>query len=159
MITGKIMKFLEDQATVAICGTRGEYLIPHLHRVSGWRVDPDQQTISCSIPENFTKDLISSLEDNGQFALTVEQVGSHETYQFKGEYVDSGPCDEADIVAFEQCRERFGKIVSSLFGLSEEVTQAYIQKPSIVISFKVREIFLQTPGPGAGHKLVPAEEA
>jgi hypothetical protein len=126
--------------------------------VSGWSVGPDRQTISCSIPEEFTHDLLSSLADNGQFALTVEQIGTHETYQFKGDYVGSRPPDEADLVVFERCRERFGKVVSSFYPYSEEQSRAYVMNPGIVISFKVREIFIQTPGPRAGHRLVPPEE-
>jgi hypothetical protein len=145
MIPGKIMKFLEEDATVAAGGTRSKHLIPHIHRVSGWSVGPDRQTISCSIPEEFTHDLLSSLADNGQFALTVEQIGTHETYQFKGEYVGSRPPDEADVV-------------SSFYPYSEEQSRAYVMNPGIVISFKVREIFIQTPGPRAGHRLVPPEE-
>lgn len=158
MIPGKILKFLEKEATLAAGGTRSKQLIPHFHLVSGWSIGPDRQTISCSIAEEFSGDLLSSLEDNGRFALTVEQVGSHETYQFKGEYVDSRAPGAADIAIFEQCRERFGKVVSSVYGLPEEVYRAFIIKPSIVISFKVQEIFLQTPGPGAGRRLVPPEE-
>ena len=158
MIPGKIINFLEQEATVAVAGTRDKHLIPHIHRVSGWSLGPDQQTISCLIPEEYASDLISSLEDNGQFALTVEQIGSHETYQFKGQYVDSRLINEADIAVFERCREQFARIVSVLFGLSEDACGAYILKPRMVISFKVREIFLQTPGPGAGQRLVSLRE-
>ena len=145
-------------AMVAYAGTRDKDCVPHLHRVSGWLIEPNQATIACSIPEGFTNSLIDSLENNGQFALTVEQIGSHETYQFKGDHVDSRPCDETDIVTFERYRERFGNFVSSRMGLSKEACYAYFIEPSIVIRFKVHEIFLQTPGPGAGQRLVPPEE-
>jgi hypothetical protein len=155
MIPDRIVKFLKEDATIAIGGTRNKDLIPHIHRVSGWRVAQDQQTIICSIPEKFTRDLVSSLENNGQFALTVEHIDSHETYQFKGDYVDSGLPNEVDIQNFILSRERFGDAVSRLFGLPEDVCQAFVMKPFIVISFKVREIFVQTPGPGAGRRIVP----
>ena len=89
MIPGKILAFLEDKGTVAVSGTRDRNLVPHIHYVSGWSVEPDRRTIRCSIAEAYKDHLISSLEDNGQFALTVEQIGSHETYQFKGDYISS----------------------------------------------------------------------
>jgi hypothetical protein len=158
MIPGMIIRFLEDKAMIAWAGTRDEEYVPHLHRVSGWLVEPDQETIACSIPEGFTTALISSLENNGRFALTVEQIGSHETYQFKGDYVDSRPCNETDMIAFERFRERFGSFVSNRMGLSKEACCSYFIEPSLVIRFKVREIFLQTPGPGAGQRLVPPKE-
>src|SRR3972149_3537768 len=102
MIPEVIVLFL-DRAIVAIAGTRDERLVPHVHRISGWRCSPDRKTITCLIPEEFTPDLVSSLEDNGQFSLTVCEVPSHETYQFKGDYVSSRPRGEADAADFEGC--------------------------------------------------------
>ncbi len=157
MIPGRILAFLEDEGTVAVSGTRDGNLIPHVHYASGWDVEPDKRTMRCSIPEAYTGSLISSLEDNGQFALTIEQIGSHETYQFKGNYVDTTPPSDADIAAHERIRERFTKVVNQVFGLPEDICRAFISRPSLVIRFTVREIFLQTPGPGAGHRLVPPE--
>ena len=158
MIPGKILEFLEDEGTVAISGTRDADFIPHIHYVSGWSVELDKRTIRCSVSEAYIAPLIPSLEDNGQFSLTVEKIGSHETYQFKGDYVGSTQPDDADIAAHYRIRDRFAKVVSRIFGYPEDMCRAYIPRPSIVIRFTVREIFLQTPGPRAGQRLVPVEE-
>jgi hypothetical protein len=158
MIPGLILAFLKDKGTVAVSGTRDATLTPHVHYVSGWDVESDQRTIRCSIPEAYTDHLIPSLEGNGRFSLTVEQIGSHETYQFKGEYVGSLPPSDADMAAHRRARDRFAKSVNQVFGLPEDMCRAYILPPSIVIRFAVREIFVQTPGPGAGQRLVPPEE-
>ena len=48
MMPGKILRFLEDQGTIAISGTRDANLIPHVHPVSGWEVELDKGTIRCS---------------------------------------------------------------------------------------------------------------
>ena len=157
MIPEVIVLFL-DRAIVAIGGTRDKSLVPHVHRVSGWRCSPDRKTITCLIPEEFTSDLMSSLEDNGQFALTVCEVPSHETYQFKGDYVSSRPSNAGDVTDFERCRQRFAERVASLFGLPEEACRAFVPEPSLAVTFQVREIFVQTPGPAAGRRLVPREE-
>lgn len=157
MIPEVIVLFL-DRAIVAIGGTRDHSLVPHVHRVSGWRCSPDRKTITCLVPEQFTSELVSSLEDNGQFALTVCEVPSHETYQFKGDYVDSRPTNEADVTDFEGCRRRFAERLANLLGLPEETCRAFVSGPSIAVTFQVREIFVQTPGPAAGRRLVPREE-
>jgi hypothetical protein len=111
MIPGKILAFLEEKGTVAVSGTRDANLIPSVHYVSGWEVEPDKRTIRCSLPEAYTDHLISSLEDNGQFSLTIEQIGSHETYQFKGDYVGTTLVTDADIAAHERIKERFARVV------------------------------------------------
>ncbi|MCI0621213.1 MAG: hypothetical protein L0387_06020 [Acidobacteria bacterium] len=158
MIPGKILTFLENDGTIAVSGTRDANLIPHIHYVSGWEVEPDKRTIRCSINRAYEDHLISSLEDNGRFSLTVEQIGSHETYQFKGNYVGSSQPTSADLAAHQRMRNRFAKAVNQLFGVPEDKCRAYIARPSLVVRFTVHEIFLQTPGPGAGHRVFPAEE-
>ncbi len=157
MIPKKIARFLEG-ATVAIGGSRDENLVPHAHRISGWRVGPDEQTMTCLVAEGFTENLLPSLEDNGQFALTVCEVPSHETYQFKGNYVGSRPIDEKDLAVYELYRRRFVERVCELFGFPEDRVRTYLPHPCLAIDFRVREIYLQTPGPGAGSRLVPREE-
>ena len=158
MIPGTIMEFLNEEATVAVAGTRDRNLVPHVHRVSGWSADPDGQAISCLIADAYTGELVSSLEDNGQFAVTIEQLGPHKTYQFKGDYVDSRPVTDADLIVFDLARARFAAAVHRFFGLPADLAAAYFLLPSLVVRFTVREIFLQTPGPGAGQRLVPPEE-
>ena len=157
MIPGMILKFLQDRGTIAVGGTRDANRVPHVHYVSGFDVEPDQQTIRCSVNRAYVDHLFSSLEDNGQFSLTVEQIGTHETYQFKGSYVGTAEPNEADVAAHQRMAERFAKAVSLLFGHPEEAGRAYITSPSVVVRFMVREIFLQTPGPGAGHRVFPPE--
>ncbi|HEU0008171.1 MAG TPA: hypothetical protein VFS12_19470 [Terriglobia bacterium] len=152
-----ILKFLQDRGAIAVSGTRDANRVPHVHYVSGWDVEPDQQTIRCSINRAYLDQLFDSLEDNGQFSLTVEQIGTHETYQFKGNYAGSAEPNDTDFAAHRRMTERFAKAVSVLFGHSEEDCRAYIWQPSVVVRFTVREIFLQTPGPGAGHRVFPPE--
>lgn len=157
MIPVEIMDFLTQEATVAVAATRDRSRIPHVHRVSGWRADPEGRMIECFIPAAFTEGLIASLEDNGEFALTLEQLGTHKTYQVKGTYVATRPVDDADLTSTEAVRARFAGILSQRFGLPETVCRAYIMPPALVIRFAVREIFLQTPGPDAGRRIVPEE--
>jgi len=157
MIPEKIVRFLEG-ATVAMGGSRDGNRIPHAHRISGWQVGPDEETMTCLVAEGFTENLLPSLEDNGQFALTVCEVPSHETYQFKGNYLGSRPINEKDLVVYEHYRRRFVERVCGLFGFPEDRVRNYIPPPRLAIDFRVREIYLQTPGPGAGSRLVPKEK-
>ena len=158
MIPGKTLAFLEKAGTVAVSGTRDANFMPHIHYVSGWEVESDKRTIRCSINHAYADNLIPSLEDNGQFSLTVSQVGSHETYQFKGNYVGSTQPSHDDLAAHQRIKTSFAKAVNQAFGFPENMALAYIPRPSLVVRFTVREIFLQTPGPGAGHRLFPPEK-
>jgi hypothetical protein len=157
MIPGKIVRFLE-RANVSHAGTRDRDLVPHGHRVSGWRLGADGRTLIVLIPEGERPHLIESLEDNGKFAVTVEEYPAHETYQFKGRYVRHRPADDADVEVANRLRERFLQSVIRLFGeAAAGPVRAFSQRPGIAVEFTVDEIFVQTPGPGAGERLYPAE--
>jgi hypothetical protein len=160
MIPGKIVRFLEQHANVAFAGTRDRNLVPHGHRVSGWGVDPDGRTLTALVTDHLTGDLLESLQDNGQFALTVEEFPSHETYQFKGRYLRHRPLQAEDVERVNRIRERFVKGLRHAFSEApENMLRAFVDKPSLAVEFEVREIYLQTPGPGAGTRLVPPGES
>jgi hypothetical protein len=156
MIPGKIVRFLEQYANLACAGTRNSDLVPFGHRVSGWQVGADGRRLTAFIAPQFCARLIESLEENGQFALTVEEFPSHETYQFKGRYLRHRPVHPDDLDIVDRIRERFVRSVRPLFAEApEEPLKASIAVPSLAVEFEVLEVFLQTPGPGAGVRLVP----
>jgi hypothetical protein len=159
MIPGKIVRFLEQYANVAFAGTRDRDLVPHGHRVSGWRVGPDARTLTALVTDHATGDLLESLQDNGQFALTIEEFPSHETYQFKGRYLRHRPLQPEDIENVNRIRERFVKGLRYAFSNApENMLRAFVDQPGLAVEFEVLEIYLQTPGPGAGTRLVPQVE-
>jgi hypothetical protein len=156
MIPGRIVRFLEQYANVAFAGTRNHDLVPYGHRVSGWSVGADGRTVTALIPGQFTPRLVESLEENGQFALTVEEFPSHETYQFKGRYLRHRPAQEEDVQIVDRIRERFVKSLKPIYAdAPENVLRAFIGQPNLAVEFEVLEVYLQTPGPGAGARLVP----
>ena len=160
MIPEKIARFLEQRAIVAFAGTRNRDLVPFGHRVSGWSIGADGRTLTAFTPEPLTAGLVESLQDNGELALTVEDFPAHETYQFKGRYVSHRPAHREDIAIVDRIRERFMKNMRTIFsGVPEALVGAFISKPAFAVEFEVCEIYVQTPGPGAGARIVPPAEA
>ena len=159
MIPGKLVRFLEQYANVAVAGIRDRNLVPYGHRVSGWRVGPDQRTMTVLFPEEFLPRLVESLEQNGELALTVEESPSHETYQFKGRYLRHRATQDGDFEIAERLRRRWVKSLKPMYpDTAEHALNSFVSPPSLAVDFEVREIYLQTPGPGAGTRLVPPVE-
>jgi len=159
VIPGRILRFLEQHANVAFAGTRDRELVPYGHRVSGWRVGADRGVLTVLIPEAFTPRLIASLEQNGELAVTIEEFPSHETYQFKGRYRRHRPADDGDVEVVDRIRRRFVRSVRPIYVDAHEVVlKSFILPPAVAVDFEVLEVFLQTPGPGAGTRLAPAPE-
>jgi hypothetical protein len=157
MIPGKIIRFLE-RANVSHAGTRDGQLVPHGHKVSGWRMGGDEKTLTVLLPEFARPHLIESLEDNGQFSVTIEEYPAHETYQFKGQYIRHRSAGAEDVEIVDRTRERFLTSVLPFFGEEARAPiRAFVQPPALAVDIEVREIYVQTPGPGAGARLFPAE--
>lgn len=171
MIPAEIVRFL-DGATVGFGATRDDKLIPQVYFIVGWTVGGDRQAITCLFPAQQSEELIPSLEDNGRFSFTVlgstsgprasnppnPGVDFHECYQFKGDYVASRPANEADVTLVNQKGKQFKALFQPLFGFSEAACNARFRNPVLAVTFKVHEIYDQTPGPGAGAR-IRVEEA
>ena len=159
MIPGKLVRFLEQYANVAFAGVRDGNLVPFGHRVSGWRVAPDHRTMTVVFPEDSLSRLVESLQHNGELAVTLEEFPSHETYQFKGRYLRHRAVEDGDFEIVERLRRRYVKSLRPLFpNGNEDVLNAFFSPPALAVDFEVLEVYLQTPGPGAGTRLVPALE-
>lgn len=156
MIPGVLVDFLE-RASVALGSTRDENYAPHLYWLSGWSVGEDRETVACLVAASFTEALMATLTANGHFAMVAERIGPHETYQFKGRYVDSRAATALDRPVFLSCRERYVADVKVLFGsrFTDQTLRDRFREPAIVVRFRVAEIYLQTPGPDAGRRIFP----
>ena len=169
MIPEEIVRFL-DHASVGFAASRDAHLTPQVHFVLGWIVGDDRQRVTCLFPKTNSNILIASLENNGEFALTVlgstagpkasrppkPDVDFHECYQLKGTYLSSRPADAEDRGRQETYRAAL--LASCLEvgypeALSRPLTQGFAHAPAVAITFRAEEVYQQTPGPDAGTRL------
>jgi hypothetical protein len=161
MIPAKIVRFLEERATLGFAGTRDANLVPRGHRVCGWQVASDGRTLAAFVPAVSADAMVATLIDNGRIAVTLEELGTHETYQIKGRYLSHRPVRPSELEIVSRTRERLVKALRGFF-YDEPLTaaiQASIPVPSLAVEIAVDEVFLQTPGPGAGTRVAPPPEA
>jgi hypothetical protein len=160
MIPGKIVRFLEERANVGFAGTRDRNLVPSGYRVCGWQVDGTGRTLTIFVPQASEAPLVGALLDDSPIAVTIEEVGTHETYQIKGRYLRHRPVLPTEIDIANRARERFARSLRSLYA-DERVAAALtasVPAPSVAVEVEARELFLQTPGPGAGGRIIPPPE-
>ena len=160
-IPGVLLKFLE-RASIGYAATRDRALVPHFHWVCGWTVEPDPSTLSFHVAAPFPARLLQDVAACPRIALTIEAIGPHETYQFKGDCAGTREPSAADRASFERGRERFARDVLEIekrFDFTAQTLGRYLGTPALVVTLAVQEIFLQTPGPGAGRRMVPPEGA
>ena len=157
MIPDEIAKFVNDVPIIAMMGTRDANLVPRVHRLWGCRVEGDGEHLSAWVPAYAAASFDDTLRDNGQVALTLVEPVSHEAYQFKGEHVASDASTPDDLALFEAYKQRLIKHMNEKLCYPAEVMEMAITPPAVTVRIKVREVYLQTPGPGAGKRIAPEE--
>jgi len=154
MISEKFVEFIHGPVVMSV-GTRDERLRPAHSFVVGAIVNQDRETITCFVLQSRAEKIMGNLTNNGTIALTVANP-SHECYQLKGHYVSSRPVEAKDVAIQEIHRTKLLACMLQ-YGYPEQIAKPLIlgfrYKPSVAITFRVEEIFLQTPGPEAGKKI------
>lgn len=154
MIPEKLIEFLHGPVVLNV-GTRDEKLHPFLNWVVGLRVNTDQETITFFVHEPQSERMLGNLKDNGRIALTAVAMPSHETYQFKGAYVSSRKSDNQDLAIQEIYRDKLISHFTQMSAYWDEYIRTIAYTPSVAVTFRVEDIFVQTPGPEAGNKINP----
>jgi hypothetical protein len=153
VIPDRVVEVLHGPAVMAV-GTRNADLHPAHTCAVGAIVHDDRRTVTFFVPESRSARLLSDLRDNGRVAFTVGWV-SHEAYQVKGTYLASRPTTEEDVVRQEAYRSRLLAAVRQVY--PEEIARpfalGFAYKPGVAVTFRADEVYLQTPGPGAGSRM------
>jgi hypothetical protein len=154
MIPDRVVEFLHGPVFLQI-GTRDDALRPAHVMAVGAVVHDDRQTVTVFAPAGRAERALRDLTANGRIALGVGHA-SHEAYQLKGTYLSSRPTDAADRARQEAYRIA---LLASLLeaGYPESIARplalGFAYTPGVAITFRAEEVFLQTPGPGAGTRL------
>ena len=154
MLSDRVIEVIQGPAIMHVA-TRNESFRPFQVSAIGAIVHPDRETVTFFVPESRSERILNDLQSNGRVALAFGIV-THEAYQAKGSYLSSRPAEAKEQALQEICR---AKILSSFIqaGYPEQIIRPYIlgtaYQPAVAITFRVEEVFLQTPGPDAGKKI------
>ena len=151
MIPEKLVDFVHGPRIMFI-GTRNAKLRPTASWVFGALADGDKGTLTIFVPEIEGAATFENIADNGRVSLTIVDAPSHETYQFKGRHNETRACSEADYSVQEIYISKLTAYLEPR-GYGEKIWGGFMLKPAKAVSFEVENIFVQTPGPGAGDKI------
>jgi hypothetical protein len=152
MIPENIIEFLERQIFMHV-GTRDGKMRPREIMAWGIRMAEDKRSISILIPAVTAERTIKNLMDNQRIALTCVYIPNHESYQFKGTYLSHDAGTEKEDAELEKYFSGYPEIFKTI-GMSPDFLAPVQYKPAVSVKFLVEEIFVQTPGPNAGKKIM-----
>lgn len=151
MISQKLVDFVQGP-TLHFVGSRNAKLRPNFTWAFGATVNAGEDAITFYVPDVEGAETLRNFEDNGMVALTMSEASTHETYQFKGKCLSIRPSEDKDTAIQDIHRS---KLIAHLgpLGYGEAIWSGFTIYPSTAVTFKVEDVFVQTPGPGAGSKL------
>ena len=133
-------------------GTRDKDFTCDAVRVLG-AIASGHDTIKFFIAEKTAGKTLDNMRSNKLVSLSVTQIFTSESYQFKGRFLSAKPVNEEESNAILEYVNQFEEAVSS-FGLRPGlIVDNLIYKPALAIEFVVDQVFDQTPKIGTGQKL------
>ncbi|WP_447976553.1 pyridoxamine 5'-phosphate oxidase family protein [Candidatus Nitrospira bockiana] len=151
MIPQEIVELLRTGVSVVV-GTRDASLMPESTRAWGLHVGEDRTTVTIFLTEAISARTLENLRDNGRIAISCSRPTDHVACQLKGRLRALRPATPHD----DQRRRRWARdFLGELtaVGIPAYFVEALITEPALVVEVDVTDVFLQTPGPGAGEKV------
>lgn len=146
-LTDEIKHFIASPVMI-IVGSRDAANRPSIGRAVGARA-PREDCAEVVLSAWQWPETAANLIANGQAAITFARPSDYVSYQIKGNVTlrAAGP-EDLELSAFYRAAvlEMFSKL-----GLAAELVRPWlVDRDPVVASLKVRELYIQTPGPKAG---------
>ncbi|HKO94642.1 MAG TPA: hypothetical protein VJU61_25985 [Polyangiaceae bacterium] len=132
--------------------TRDAELEPEALFAMGIRASADRTTLTVYLPSVSAELTRRNLAHNGDIAVTLERPIDLKAVQIKGHSIGIRPSTEADRELQAIYRAALVEQLGAV-GVPRSVTRRLTWWPSLAVDVRIREVFFQTPGPGAGEPM------
>ena len=131
--------------------TRDASLQPSSAFAFGLQIVGDGREVTVFLPAPAAPVAVANLRDNGQMALTVVRPSTNRGLQIKGTWLGERRTSEEDRAFVARYRDAITEELGQV-GVPRSIWRRMIWWPSLALRMEVRDVFVQTPGPGAGQR-------
>lgn len=142
---------VEGGASVLVA-TSDLRLRPEATRACGAKVSPDRRRVVVYLPTAVSARARQNLAEHPEIAAGISRPLDNLSIQVKGPCVEVRTGTEEDRAVVERYLAQFRETLY-LIGLPRSLTARFNAWPVVAVTFEVRDVFVQTPGPGAGKRL------
>jgi hypothetical protein len=147
----ELVDLVEGGGSIMV-GTRDDDLQPDAARAVGAKVSADRRRITLYLPSTAGAQALANLAKHPFLAVGLVSPMDHVAIQMKG------PCVDVHLATEEErtIPERYITSQTELLymiGLPRGITSRMVAWPAHAVTFEIEDIFVQTPGPGAGKRL------
>jgi hypothetical protein len=137
---------------VIVAATRDADLRPELTRAWGPLVSADGAAVTLCLNAAPGSRMVSNLEGNGAIAVTFVLPTTYRGVQMKGTVLGMREPTAEELTRVEEHVAAFVDQVEQV-GVPANLARRLVQPEFVAVTFAVRELYDQTPGPGAGARL------
>jgi hypothetical protein len=150
-ISDELARFLESGVSVLV-GTCDERCVPEAMRGAGARVASSREELTVWFPAANSRRTVENLRATKRIAVCFSAFEKHRSIQVKGEVLElrEGTAEDRDFV--EGYRARLAA-EWGILGIAPRLVLRLAVWPCRVARLRVEQVFVQTPGPGAGAPL------
>ncbi|HVX93906.1 MAG TPA: hypothetical protein VHK47_03255 [Polyangia bacterium] len=142
---------LLEQPVILHLATRNAAMEPMSVMAFGLERVGDGRELTVFLAAVVATETLANLRDNGQIALTLVRPTTHLAIQIKGTWLGERRTDEADRAYLARYRETTVEELGRV-GVPRSVWERVVWWPVVALRMDVREVFVQTPGAGAGRR-------
>lgn len=143
---------LLDSGVIMSLATRDGDNVPECAPAMGPRVHRDRHGLTVFVARALAGATLANIADNGQVAITFTRPADEKSMQIKGRALAVRDAEDGDRLGLELYRGALAEQLA-IVGVPRTVTRRMTWWPSVAIEIEAREVFVQTPGPGAGRRL------
>jgi len=152
-VSPELLDLLEGGVDISVA-TCDAQLRPEAVRGVGAVVSRDRTRVTVFVPVATSRRTVENLAHRRELAVGFVRTIDHLAIQLKG------PCPEVRLATDAErstCERYLGAYVEALhmIGLPRNMTRRLTVWPAYALALEVRDVFTQTPGPGAGNRLEP----
>lgn len=150
-LSEELVEFVASGVDVYVA-TRDAALEPESMLAMGARIHDDGRSLTVYLPEALSRPTLVNLDDNGQIAITITRPRDHRSVQIKGRMARVRASTSADRELQAVYRAALVEGFAAV-GIPRSATRRLVWWPSVAVEVQVSDVFMQTPGPGAGEPL------
>lgn len=146
-----IVEILEGGVSILV-GTCDAETRPDVARGVGASVSRDRTEITIYLHETWGARALANLRARGEIAVGFSRPLDAFAMQLKGRCTRFLAPSEGDRSVVDRYHATYGEQLY-MTGFPRSITKRFIFWPAVGVTFAVRDIFVQTPGPDAGKRL------
>lgn len=146
---------LLDGPSIMYIATRNAAMEPLSTLAFGLQSAADDRELTVFVPAVLAPLVVANLRDNGQMAVELVRPSDHRALQIKGVWLGERRTSDDDRAFLTRYHNALLQEMN-LVGVPRTKWDRLAWWPAIALRMEVRDVFVQTPGPGAGRRCEPA---